>query len=114
MPTIKLDNGSTFTGTPKECALFVEEIGGGTVPRGWYLSTSRGPILISEMPLGHAGNALIKAVKDWASGLGTTRDYPTPNDLISELEKGYVQDPSVKDLFARVWLSRRQPNWKDR
>lgn len=104
----KFKNGVNFTGTAQQILDYAKMLGESidasrfetSLPRGYYLSTTQGPLKISEMDTGHIVNSLNKLTVDYYLALKPTRSF----DLIEYLTKfvGLTNNPQIEDLYVEL------------
>lgn len=98
---VTLSNGMTVEGTADQIENLLTKLDSKPDPKLYYISSSHGPILISEMDTNHLRNAVLKILKDWLSVLYT---YSDPHELVTEIISGYNDETflyMLKELNTR-------------
>jgi hypothetical protein len=106
-------NGVTLTGTADQLLQYAKLIGevvdptrlGGSVPKGYYFSSSHGLIKISEMDTVHLVNALSKRTVDYFTNIRPKhKDFDLKAYLAEYL--ALTESPEIEEMYME--LSRRK------
>lgn len=103
----KFKNGATVEGTTEQILAIAKSLGEtvnlgslGT-PRGYYESSTKGVLKISEMEAGHIRNALLKHSREYFETLITESKKLSNEDFLKKYI-GLVENAVVIDLFTEL------------
>lgn len=101
-------NGVEFNGTAQQILDYAKMLGesidatrfDSSLPRGYYLSTTKGPLKISDMETSHIVNSLNKMTVDYYLSLKPNKTF----NLTEYLAKfvGLIDNPQVEDLYTEL------------
>lgn len=104
----QLKNGATVSGTLEQVADLVKAAGevldtsklGKKVPKGYYTSSKKGLIKISEMDTAHIRNSLLKRTKTYYENLASEKSVATP--VFVKKFTALTDDGTIQELFAEL------------
>jgi len=104
----KFKNGVEFNGTAQQILDYAKLLDepieatqfGTEIPRGYYLSESKGLLQISEMETEHIVHALNKVTVNYYLALKPTRKFNLSEYLAKFV--GLVEVPQVEDLYTEL------------
>jgi hypothetical protein len=80
---VTLPNGVTVEGTYEQVVDIAKLMGFNS--RGYYHSSSKGWLKVTEMETAHLRNAILKMQREWAENLSTVKSH---DELVSLLNQG--------------------------
>lgn len=104
----KFKNGATVEGTTEQILAIAKSLGEtvnlralGLTARGFYESSTKGTLKISEMEAGHIRNALLKQSREYFETLAT-ESKTLSNEEFSKKYVGLGDNTVVIDLFTEL------------
>lgn len=104
----KFKNGVEFNGTAQQILDYAKLLGESidasrfetSLPRGYYLSATNGPVKISDMETSHIVNSLNKITVDYYLSLKPSKSFNLSEYLTKFV--GLTNNPQVEDLYTEL------------
>lgn len=90
---VTLENGIVVEGTSDQISNLLTKINSRPDPKKYYISSSRGPVLIVDMDTHHLTNAVLKMYAQWVEDLR----YLPPAEIAQ-----HIIDGNMDETFANM------------